>query len=372
MNPQVNVIPFSGGNPFFAALSSALLPSLGYTQETPYYCGQKGSNCINCGSCKGITTLQKHQGQLYHDYLALTGVSFGWAWPELDADYHTIEGAGAGWRWPDAFIDFIMGHAGLAWRRMSKDAGEGAIYQAITASVDAGFPVLLKLGAGPEWQVAAGHQNGALYALGFGEKGRTLRNWYNSFEDAIIITGRCEPTVTLADVLRRVIAVLEHPAHARLEAGLNRRIDEIAPENAQETAKWLGELSDFPIYARFHAAAAFDTGEAAVNGIQRMTDHKAVSDLLRRVFDRYLRDGTDETHGVLWRVWDLLGMSPRKDHDLPKNAGELILRPEAQAELKRLFALVFKNDRDVLAAMREALTLLSSGGMRNERASEKN
>ena len=43
---------------------------------------------------------------------------------------------------------------------------------------------------------------------------------------------------------------------------------------------------------------------------------------------------------------------------MPKNAGELVMKPETRAELKRLFALVFKNDRDVLAVLREALTLL--------------
>lgn len=87
-------------NSFFAALASALLPALGYTENTPYYCPPKGSNCIQCGNCQ-TSTLQKHQEQLYHDYISYTGVALGWYWPEERIDtYQVISGGGAGWDWP--------------------------------------------------------------------------------------------------------------------------------------------------------------------------------------------------------------------------------------------------------------------------------
>ena len=31
---------------FFCALSSALLPALGYTENTPYFCAPKGQFCL--------------------------------------------------------------------------------------------------------------------------------------------------------------------------------------------------------------------------------------------------------------------------------------------------------------------------------------
>jgi len=340
-----SAVPFpcdAQGSVFFAALASALLPALGYTEETPFYCGPKGSFCIQCGNCK-TSALQKHQAQLYHDYETLTGVSFGWAWPEAE---------------PDELVDFIMKHAGLTWRRLEKGMGGENVYQAVAASIDAGLPVLLKLGAGRDWHVATGRQNGALYVLGYGKKGRTLRNWYRSYEDAIIITGRCEPTITLADVLRRIIAVLEQPVHAALEAEIYRRIDEITTENAQTTAVWLNEKASFSVEARYHAAEAFTSGETAVNGLLRMTGNKVVKDLLGRIFFSYIADNHDETHGVLWQVWELLGVGPKTGYAVPKNANERMMLPETRAELKRLFALVFKNDRDVLAVLREALEAL--------------
>ena len=68
---------------------------------------------MQCGGCGNKNTLQKHHLALYHDYQTLTGVSFGWAWPEENEPYQTIPGGGAGWNWPDAFIDSIMAVAGL-------------------------------------------------------------------------------------------------------------------------------------------------------------------------------------------------------------------------------------------------------------------
>jgi len=353
MKPQLpNIIPFpfdAQSNPFYCALASVLLPALGYTEETPYFCAPKGSNCVECGGCKK-TMLQRNHLLLYHDYQSFTGVSFGWTWPELDSDYHTIENAGAGWRWPDEFINFIMGHAGLTWRRFSKGADKNEAYRAITASIDAGIPALLKLGAGQNWHVVTGYRDGALFALTYKEKGCLLRKWHDAFEDVIIVTGHCEPTVGCADVFRRIISVLEHPAHVKLEADLYRRIDAITKDNAQETARWLNEIVSFPIEARWHAADS---------SLARLSGDKAVGDKLFWMIRQYVFDKEhDATHGTCWKIWAQLGVSPKTHYQVPKNAGNLALRPETQAELKRLFAIVFLNDREVLTVMREALALL--------------
>lgn len=347
-----NIVPFPfdpQSNPFFCALASVLLPALGYTEETPYFCAPKGSNCVECGGCKK-TNLQRNHLLLYHNCQSFSGVSFGWTWPELDSPYHTLPDAGAGWRWPDEFVEFIMGHAGLTWRRFSKGAGKDEVYPAIAASIDAGIPVLLKLGVGQDWHVVTGCQGGALYALTYKKKERLLRTWYDAFEYAIIVTGRREPTVTLADILRRVISVLEHPAHARLEADLNRRIDEITKENAQETAKWLNEIVSFPIEARWHAADS---------SLQRLSDDSAVADKLFLMIRQYVFDKEhDATHGTCWKIWAQLGVSPESHYRVTRKSGKLVMRPETRAELKRLFSIVFHNDREVLAVLREALALL--------------
>jgi len=367
-----NIVAFpcdAQSSPFFGALSSALIPALGITEDTAFYCVPKGTFCVQCGGCGQKTALQKHHLALYHDYQTATGVSFGWAWPEDDD---------ALWRWPDEFWDFIMRYAGLSWRRLGKELGREALYEAIVASIDEGFPALLKLGNGPDWHVATGYGEGVLYGLDAHKHHNSsarpqirpdrytddglfvLSNWYEPLETAILITGRVEPAVTLEDVLARIIGVLKHPAHAALEREVMRRIDQITPDNASDTAKWLSRLAGFPIEARWHAAEAFAPGKSPVYGILRLTDSQAVRKACEQLFLSYIADNRSETHGVCWKIWGLLGVGPKTGYRLPPDADELVLRSETRQELERLFALVFENDRTVLHALREAQQLLLS------------
>lgn len=363
-------------NAFFCALTSALLPVLGITEETPYYCAPKASLCVHCGGCGQKTTLQKHHAALYHELQTLSGVSFGWAWPEDgDCPYQTTEGGGPGWAWPDAFVGFILGFEGLSWRRLPKGTGEEVVYQAVTESIDAGFPVLMKLGLGPDWHVVTGYDEGILYGLDshghyiasvhpqikpdrYTDDGLfVMSRWYESFEDAIVISGRSAPAVSLSDVLARCIQILEHPVHARLEAELTARIDAVAPDNALVTAQWLNDRASFPIEARYHAAETFTSGESVTFGLLRRAENPAVRKKLGDIFFHYIADNRDETHGVCWKIWGQLGVGPKTGYRLAPDACERLLRPETQAELKRLFSLVFANDRAVLQVLREALAL---------------
>jgi len=158
-----NIIPFPSGaqsSPFFGALASALLPALGYTEETPYFCGPKGSYCIHCNNdCGAKSNLRKNHNLVYHDFQTVTGISLGWVWPEADSAYQTLPGWHDGWRWPDEFFDFLFGFAGLTWKRLSVSAGKDDIFTAVRASVEAGLPVLMKLGIGPDWHVVTGYDD---------------------------------------------------------------------------------------------------------------------------------------------------------------------------------------------------------------------
>ncbi len=220
-----DMLPFPDGaesSPFFGALETVLVSALGFTEEAPHFCGQKGSDCVQCGNCT-TTAMQKHRAQLYHDYQSFTGVSAGWAWPEETSEYQTLPVWYPGWRWLDEYFGFIFGFAGLSWRRLSGGTARDDIFTAVKASVDAGLPVLMKLGDGPDWHVAAGYDEcGTLYGLdahkhfdhtmrptrevvaaqGYTDDGRfILTDWHAHFRDAVIIAGRAEKTVTYADIL---------------------------------------------------------------------------------------------------------------------------------------------------------------------------
>jgi hypothetical protein len=369
-----NLIPFPDGpesSPFFGALATALIPALGFTEDMPYFCDPRQSICIECGDCSR-TTLQKHRNRLYHDAQTFTGVSLGWVWPEDDSEYQTMPGWFRNWRWPDSFFAIIFGYAGLSWKRLPAGTGKDAVCSAVRASVDAGIPILMKLGFGPDWHVVSGYdENGTLYGLdshkhfdhtmrptrdvvaaqGYTDDGLFILNdWFTHFQDAIIITGRADQTVSYREILGRVIQALEHPAHGRLANELTARLDAVTPDNAWKTAQWLLSIVGFPIEARWHAA------ESNLHHHCKNEKAKAkIFGMIRQyVFDREL----DATHGTCWKIWAQLGVGTGTGFALPPDAGELLLKKGTQAELKRLFAIVFDNDRVVLDLLREAAQII--------------
>jgi hypothetical protein len=367
-----NMVPFPTdveSNPFFGALASVLLPALDYSNETPYFCGRKGTYCVECGQCGDKTTLQKHHLQLYHVYQTVTGVGLGWYWPEDPEEaYQVISGGGSRWDWPDEFLGFIMGVAGLRWQRLHRGDSE-SLFSAFTASIDAGYPVLTKLGTGPDWHVVSGYGvENRLYGLdshlhwndrvkpavkpdGYTDDGLfILSDWYDPFVSAIVITGRCAPSVTLRDMLTRMVESLEHPAHRLLEPEMIRRIDGITADNALETARWLNDLVSFPIEARWHVADCTDST------LPNMTDVEEVRRSLLGITAQYVFDNDlDATHGTCWKIWAQLGVGPDTGYAVCPHSAELVLKPETRTELKRLFSIVFENDRLVLDLLRNAI-----------------
>lgn len=369
------VVPFpcdAESDSFFGALASALLPILGYSEETPYWCPPKAAYCIGCGGCGDKTTLQKHQLSVYHALLTATGTAFGFDYPEDDeVDCHSFEDVEIGWRWPDAFIGYIMGLAGLTWKRITWDADQSEIYKAITASIDRGYPVLARLGGHgvfpgeTAWQVVTGYKDGALCGLDANSLSETaaysdglflLQNWQDSFIDAVIITGHQEKSVAYMDVLDRIIRTLSHPSHAKLENDIMAKLDAVTPENAEETAMMMCGITGVPIEARWHAAEAFCSMD---NMISCLTEEQALKSRLSDLFfKKYIADHNDETHGVCWKIWGLLGVGPETGYWITPESAERLLNPETRNEIKRLFRIVFDNDRAVLAE----LTAVCKGG----------
>lgn len=344
--PGTVAYPFDAqSNPFFCALASVLLPALGYTKDTPYFCGMKERPCTRCGDCTDKSTPQKHHLSLYHNYQTFTGVSLGWDWPENDSPYQVIPGWEKGWRWPDEFFRFVFGHAGLSWQRLSRGVKERQVLAALKASIDAGLPALLRLGM--DWHVVTGYDGEVLIGLGYRIKeASALPDWFDSFEDVIIVTGRAPQTVALRDVLGRMIRTLEHPAHAMLERDVVRRIDAVSPTNALETVCWLGPIAGFPPEARWHAADS---------SLRWLTGNAAARQKLFGMTRQYVFDGElDATHGISNKLCGMLTLGHAKGYAVLPEAAERIMDAEIRAELKRLFSIVFENDRIVLKLLRDA------------------
>ena len=167
---------------------------------------------------------------------------------------------------------------------------------------------------------------------------------------SVVITGTCPKTIGFSDILSRLIKTLSHPNHAKLESELNARLEAVTASNASETAQWLLDIVGFPIEARWHAADS---------SLNRLSGNKKIDDTLFKIIRQYVFDNElDATHGTCWKIWALLGTGPRTNYRLPENAAELLLKEGTTAELKRLFGIVFANDRFVLDVLREAEKLL--------------
>ena len=72
-------------------------------------------------------------------------------------------------------------------------------------------------------------------------------------------------------------------------------------------------------------------------------------------FKRYIADNNNETHGICWKIWNLLHVGPQTGYMPTEESFALIQKPEVQEELKRLWKLVFDNDRAVAAEIGKVL-----------------
>ena len=355
---------------FFSAMASTLTYVMGLTDDTPFWCGMNRTYCIHCGRCAG-SVMQKHQRLMYHSLIAATGVAYAFDYPEDDsALMHTLPGVEKGWRWPDEFIDFNMRFAGLEWRRLSPKDGKAQAASAIKASIDSGYPVMVRLGGrnefGPDaaWQIIAGYDGDAVIGLDSCDRSLSdsgcrytddglfiMDDWHERMIDALVIAGLRPADVTIGEVLDRSIEVLSYPMRDKLEAEILHLIDTAAPDNAQQRADLLGKITGVPIEARWHTAEAYDSVESPVSVLLKGSG--LWQSVRNQLFDLYIHDGTGETHGVCWQIWGALGIGPQTGLKTPADAGQRLCDDKNKAILKELFQRVFENDRKVLDLFRE-------------------
>ncbi|MCL2664349.1 MAG: SGNH/GDSL hydrolase family protein [Defluviitaleaceae bacterium] len=347
---------------FFGALATVLLPALGYTEETPYFCGQKDSFCFNCENGCKATAMQKNHLQLYHNCLTYTGAAFGYAWPESDSDYCPIPGRGKSWFYPDDFFDFIFGYAGLSWTRLNKEQKKEEAFADLKRSIDSGMPALMKFGAGSDWHVMVGYGDDmTIYAIDhkplmkpkfYTEDGlAAITDWLGQLTAAIIITGGAKRTVGFNAILTQMILSLHKTCTSPLEKEVNAKLDGVNEKNAAQTAKFLADTVGFAIEARWHAAEA-------MTPFMKMTDSEAVREQLMQVLRNYIFDSDCEaTHGTCWKIWRCLGISAETGYALPNGSEGNLHDEKNRGELKKLFAAVFENDRVVIKHLREAARL---------------
>lgn len=383
MKKQLTVFPFpydAESNGFIAALSSVVCAAKKYTEDTPYWCSPKGCYCKKCGGCTG-QSLGKTQLSVYHCLLAASGLAFGFDYPEDDSvGLHTIPNIPIGWRWDDGFMADIMDFAGLSFIRC-KNKTVAEICTIIKDSIDAGYPAMVanhcvypnEMAWVSCWKIVCGYTDDGITVMNYGGEVSDVNS--GEYEDVVVITGEVDCAndavcagngmrkQTYFDVLRRIYAVLSDPSHDALENEIMADLSNVTSENAEILSFKLMGINGVPIEARWHAAEAFTSkGNLLYSLVDSLASSaesnelKAAAEKLAELFlTRYIEDGNNETHGICWKIWACLNVEPQTGYLPVAESFSLIQRPNVQNELKRLFKIVFDNDRAVANGIMEIL-----------------
>ena len=357
---QHSIVPFPNGaesNGFFAALSSSLMPCLGITPDTPFWCSPKGSWCKHCQ--KNCDLWQRHQEMLYHTLLTVSGTAFTFDYPEDDdVGFHTMPNISIGWRWDEPFIANLMDFVGLSYERhMDKSVSD--MRELLLKSIDNGYTALCADTRNISenatwtrcWNVICGYTDEGILVMHHGGKITTESD--TMFSDWIVITGKAKREQTYRDVLKQIYAVLTDPSHDALEQEIYCDLANVNEENVIGLAYKMMGINGVPIETRWHSAEAFCS---ASNLLSSLTENTAVKHKLADVFfDRYIANDNNETHGICWQIWSLLHVGPETGYMPIEDSFTLLQKPEVQKKMKQLWKIVFDNDRAVAAEIARSL-----------------
>lgn len=383
MKKQLTVHPFpydAESDGFIAALSSAVCAAKKYTDDTPFWCTPNGCYCQKCGGCDG-QSLGKTQLSVYHCLITASGLAFGFDYPEDDSvGAHTIPDTPVGWRWDNDFLADIMDFAGLSFIRC-KNKTVAEIREIVKDSIDAGYPAMAaNYSAYPDemawascWKIVSGYTDDGITVMNYG--GEVSDEADGSYEDVIVINGEADRADDAAcrqvyfDILKRIYAVLSDPSHDALENEIMSDLSNVTSENAVMLSHKLMGINGVPIEARWHAAEAFTSkgnllyslvNSSPVDSAESDEVKDAAEKMADLLFKRYFAEGNNETHGICWKIWACLNVGPRTQYLPTEESFKLIQQPDVQSELKRLFKIVFDNDRAVADGIMEILNALNN------------
>ncbi len=360
MMKKINLVPFPNdaeSDGFFAAFSSAVMPCLGITADTPFWCSPKGGYCKHCQN--NCDPSRCHQLMLYHTFLTVSGVAFAFDYPEDDSvDFHSMPDIPIGWRWEELFVSNLMDFAGLSFVRC-KDRSVSDMRGVICQAIDNGFTALCAdtrniaddFGWTHCWNVVCGYKDDGVIVMRHG--GEIVTETDTEYTDWIVITGKTAPKQTYRDILQRIYETLTDTSHDKLEKDIEAALSGVTRENSAVTSYRIMKINGVPVETRWHAAEAFCSEDNLLSAMTEDADtKKRLADLF---FSRYIADNNDETHGVCQKIWQLLNVGPATGYMPIEESFKLIQRSEVQMEMKRLWKTVFDNDRAVAEEIRKIL-----------------
>lgn len=215
---------------FTACLVSMLMRAESLTDPNiDFFCGDQKGNCIRCEQCKDLSPLGRKHEELYNLYTVVTG--FGFLQIDLSSDAHMKsdwnQTCNVMLREFDWYIGFAMDFAGYDYEELIFQADDKKrVFEKIKASIDKEIPVLALFGEIYQWVLITGYDDdGALYGYdgaqgywgkpvnepaGYDENGLfVMPDWYEKKGHAFILGDKKEPTVSMQDVFKRGIKIME-------------------------------------------------------------------------------------------------------------------------------------------------------------------
>ena len=328
---------------FFGALSSILLYREAYTEDTPYYCGKNKRFCVHCGKCKA-TTMEKHHLNIYQYLVTITGCAYLWEDKAVGDSFNKKYNA-------EEFSEKALDRLSLAlqaygyrYEEFNKEIEEKIIFNKIQQSIDNNLPVLIKLGGGDIWAVITGYDKEKMlpYLMKMNHAPKVNREWYEKLRNIVFITDKCEANISLVESLNHMHQHITTQNRVKLEQKIYRMLE--SEQDGRKLGMWLNKMNGLTIENRWHASECYR------NMLVPVIEKRECQELLQRAADLHLH-----FHDQAWKVWGLLGVTPRTGYNLPKNVDELLSKASTRSELKVLFEELFSIDREVSYLLKECI-----------------
>lgn len=344
-----NIVPFpvnAQRNSFFGAIASILLYRNAYTEDTPFFCGKYQRSCIRCGDCGNQPFIKKHHLGIYQYLITITGCAYFWIDKGIgnpfDKPYVADE-------FSETALDrlsFALQASGYRYETWNKNTEADILFDRIKQSVEEKRPVLIKLSLGDLWAVVTGYDDvkNLPYLMKSRRSPELDKDWYHKLTNMVFITDRYDSTISLAESLVHMVDHLNTDSRDKLEQKIYQKLE--TEPDGNKLGKWLNQLTGLAIETRWHASECYR------NTLAPMLDDDKWKKLLLEASDLHLH-----FHDQAWKVWGLLGVSPKTHYSVPSNINELLNKTSTRAELKSLFQELFTLDRQVSHLLQECLEL---------------
>ncbi|MCU0520642.1 MAG: hypothetical protein MUF84_08125 [Anaerolineae bacterium] len=303
-------VPFSGftTTDFINCFASTTMFIEGITGNDDYYCRQRnGELCNGCGNCRASTAGLQEQRFFVFDTMcgrSSLRLRFDGEPTAMQTWIGETEADSCG---TDATVDFLFGFAGYAYDKLSDP---DAFRAAITASIDAGRPVIAKVKTGEgRFRVLTGYDGELLISPDYTNAQRKPEGApsYDELGMLILFGDKVRPRYTFGDGLRRIRQVMEYNIGEKLWDGYIGKIGWYQPDGLGKT-----DLAEKQVRMKRVADTMWYTFNS--HNFAEVFRHRTIEALQNPAFDDLCQQIGAPIYGYTHDLaWALIGLNDRLD-----------------------------------------------------------